>query len=210
MENGAAPRVERYLSKIKVIRRIAGKIITFLAQLENFQKTLWLKKKFVVETQYCSRSTAFRSVLPGDRRQRRSARGWVRLFAIDEIKGDSASPGCSKPLSVEFLKGNSSCLASILVFGDTFTARLVESIEDFDARLDGILTHSDNFKALSLLGKRYREQVKCIYIDPPYNTAVARPYKNNYRHASWVTIVPAYASPLYSPHKRRRDFRQHR
>jgi adenine-specific DNA-methyltransferase len=53
VENGAATRVEQYLSKIKVIRRIAGKIIDFLAQLEGFQKKLWLKKKFVVETSWC-------------------------------------------------------------------------------------------------------------------------------------------------------------
>jgi adenine-specific DNA-methyltransferase len=53
MENETAPRVEQYLSKINVIRRIAGKIIDFLAQLEDFQKKLWLKKKFVVETRYC-------------------------------------------------------------------------------------------------------------------------------------------------------------
>jgi hypothetical protein len=45
------PRVWRV--DTKVIRRIAGKIIDFLAQLEDFQKKLWLKKKFVVETQYC-------------------------------------------------------------------------------------------------------------------------------------------------------------
>ncbi len=51
IESETAPRVEQYLSKIKVIRRIAGKIIDFLAQLEDFQKKLWLKKKFVVETQ---------------------------------------------------------------------------------------------------------------------------------------------------------------
>ena len=53
VENESAPRVEQYLSKIKVIRKIAGKIIDFLAQLEDFQKKLWLKKKFVIETQYC-------------------------------------------------------------------------------------------------------------------------------------------------------------
>ncbi|MFA6233750.1 MAG: site-specific DNA-methyltransferase, partial [Bacteroidota bacterium] len=53
VEGETAVRVEQYLSKIKVIRRIAGKIIDFLAQLEDFQKKLWLKKKFVVETQYC-------------------------------------------------------------------------------------------------------------------------------------------------------------
>ncbi len=34
LENESAPRVEQYLSKIKVIRKIAGKIIAFLAQLD--------------------------------------------------------------------------------------------------------------------------------------------------------------------------------
>src|SRR5690606_1328541 len=50
IENESAPKVEQYLSKIKVIRKIAHKIIDFLAQLEDFQKKLWLKKKFVTET----------------------------------------------------------------------------------------------------------------------------------------------------------------
>lgn len=36
VESETAPRVEQYLSKIKVIRKIAGKIIAFLAQLEDF------------------------------------------------------------------------------------------------------------------------------------------------------------------------------
>lgn len=53
IESESVPRVEQYLSKIKVIRRIASKIIDFLAQLEDFQRALWLKKKFVVETSYC-------------------------------------------------------------------------------------------------------------------------------------------------------------
>jgi len=51
--DGAAPLVEQHLGKIKVIRQIALKIIDFLAQIEDFQKKLWRKKKFVVDTQYC-------------------------------------------------------------------------------------------------------------------------------------------------------------
>ena len=76
IENESAPRVEQYLSKIKVIRKIAGKIIDFLAQLEDFQKKLWLKKKFVVETQYCiSVGSIPEEFLPGDRRERGAAPG---------------------------------------------------------------------------------------------------------------------------------------
>src|SRR6266850_2755550 len=132
VENETAPRVEQYLSKIKIIRRIAGKIITFLAQLEDFQKKLWLKKKFVIETNYCITldriPEAFYPEIAANDTQREE---WVRLFAIDEIKGDSASPGYSKPLSIEFLKSTSKLLVDTRFFGDTFTARLMDSIEDF-------------------------------------------------------------------------------
>ena len=100
VENETAPRVEQYLSKIKVIRKIAGKIIDFLAQLEDFQKKLWLKKKFVVETQYCITlgciPEEFYPEIAANEAQREE---WVRLFAIDEIKGDLATPGYSKTLT---------------------------------------------------------------------------------------------------------------
>ena len=32
---------------------VAAKIIAMLAQLEDFQKKLWLKKKFVLQSDYC-------------------------------------------------------------------------------------------------------------------------------------------------------------
>jgi adenine-specific DNA-methyltransferase len=99
VESETAPRVEQYLSKIKVIRRIAGKIIDFLAQLEDFQKKLWLKKKFVVETQWCIAvgciPETFHAEIVANNAQHEE---WVKLFAIDEIKGDMVTPGYSKPL----------------------------------------------------------------------------------------------------------------
>jgi adenine-specific DNA-methyltransferase len=57
IENAEAPKVEQYLSKIRVLRRIAHQLIAFLAQLEDFQKKLWLKKKFVVDTNCMSSVT---------------------------------------------------------------------------------------------------------------------------------------------------------
>ena len=53
IESAAAPKAEEYLSKIRAIRRCALPVIQMIAQLEDFQKKLWLKKKFVVETRYC-------------------------------------------------------------------------------------------------------------------------------------------------------------
>lgn len=53
IESSDATRVETNLAKVKVLRRIGQHLIGFLAQLENYQKRLWLKKIFVVDTQYC-------------------------------------------------------------------------------------------------------------------------------------------------------------
>ena len=191
VENESAPRVEQYLSKIKVIRRIAGKIIDFLAQLEDFQKKLWLKKKFVVETQYCISldriPEEFYPEIAANEAQREE---WVKLFAIDEIKGDLTTAGHSSPLKPEFLKGHPTLVMDTRHFGSGFTARLLEAIGDVEEQADAVLFHSENAQALSVMQARYRRQVKSIYIDPPYNTdASAIAYKNDYKDSSWLALI---------------------
>jgi len=191
IENETAPRAEQYLCKIKAIRRIAHKIIDFLAQIENFQKKLWLKKKFVVETQYCVTldrvPEGLYSEIAANEAQREE---WVRIFAIDEIQGDLVTPGYSAPLKVEFLKANPYLVLDTRHFSEDFKRRLLASFEDLDEQCDGLLIHSENFQALNLLIERYREQVKCIYIDPPYNTGNdGFPYRDNYQHSSWLSFL---------------------
>jgi len=170
VENETAPRVEQYLSKIKVIRKIAGKIIDFLAQIEDFQKKLWLKKKFVVGTQYCITlvciSEEFYPEILANDAQREE---WVKLFAIDEIKRSLETPGYSVPLKPEFLKAHPTLVLDTRHFNSDFIARLLETISDLDKQTDGVLIHGDNYQALALLQKHYEKNVDCFYIDPPYN-----------------------------------------
>ena len=45
--------VEGYIGRIKVIKSISMRIIDFLAQIEDFQKKLFEKKKFVLKSEYC-------------------------------------------------------------------------------------------------------------------------------------------------------------
>ncbi|MPV86146.1 site-specific DNA-methyltransferase [Cardiobacteriales bacterium ML27] len=197
IENADAPAVENYLAKLKVIRKIATKLIDFLAQLEDFQKKLWLKKKFVTETNYCITldripQELYEEIAANDAQREE----WVKLFAIDEIKSDAGglpgmgSPEYSVPLTTDFLKANDKLVLDTAFFSSDFKAKLIASIEDFDEQCDGLLIHSENFQALNLLQERYREQVKFIYIDPPYNTA-STPilYKNEYKHSSWASLM---------------------
>jgi len=191
IESESAPRVEQYLSKLKVLRRIAAKIIDFLAQLEDFQKKLWLKKKFVVESSWCVRLGVVPDEFLGEVAANNAQREeWVKLCAIDEVKGDLASPGYSVPLSQEFLKAHSTLMLDTLHFSPEFTARLLDALGNLDDQSDGVLFHSENFQALELMQARYREQVKCIYIDPPYNTGSdGFTYKDSYQHSSWLALM---------------------
>jgi len=203
IENEKAARVEQYLSKIKVIRRIAGKIIDFLAQLEDFQKKLWLKKKFVVETQWCVRvgciPEEFYEEIAANAAQREE---WVSLCAIDEIKGDLTTPGYSTPLTPTFLKAHATLVVDTRHFDSGFTARLLEAMGDIDEQTDGVLLHSENFQAMMMMSRLYKCRVKCVYIDPPYNTGNdGFTYKDRYQHSSWHSMVSdrlARARPLLS------------
>ena len=191
IESDTAPRVEQYLSKIKVIRRIAGKVIDFLAQLEDFQKKLWLKKKFVVETEYCITldriPEEFYPEIAANDAQRQE---WVRLFAIDEIKGDLSIPAYSLPLNAAFMKAHPTLVVDTRNFDSHFTARLLDVLGDLDEQIDGVVFDGENAQALAMMQARYRDQVSCTYIDPPYNTdASAIDYKNGYKASSWMSLI---------------------
>jgi adenine-specific DNA-methyltransferase len=201
VENKTAPRVEQYLSKIKVIRKIAGKIIAFLAQLENFQKKLWLKKKFVVETQYCITLDRIpKDLYPEIVINKAQYEEWTKLFAIHEIQSPKQESQTtlsneltsinSGPLTVGFLDENQQLLLDTKFFDSAFKERLLDKLEKLDQSVDGLLVNSDNFQALRFLQARYEEQVKCVYIDPPYNTASSSiPYKNDYKHSSFAAMM---------------------
>jgi adenine specific DNA methylase Mod/very-short-patch-repair endonuclease len=368
IESETAPRVEQYLAKIKAIRRIAHKIIDFLAQLENFQKKLWLKKKFVVETQYCitldrifaiedkkTRDWLIKRIIKNDAQREE----WVRLFAIDELpdypwrpplpsprggegQGEGHKPIKSRtkaersellkqfaremrhaPTDAEqrlwyflrdrrlggykfrrqhpvgnfiadfaciegrliveldggqhaelfqkekdetkarffeergfrvlrfwnndvlkdtqavletivreleetphpnplpngeretqaeiapskgergFLEAHPTLVVDTRHFDEAFKLRLLAAIPDIDEETDGLLIKGENFQALNLLMERYRGQVKCIYIDPPYNTGSdGFPYRDKYQHSSWLSFMLdriTQASRLLSP-----------
>lgn len=194
IENERAPRVEQYLSEIKVIRVIAGKIIDFLAQLEDFQKKLWLKKKFVTETSWCVRV----GIIPKEFYPEIAANAaqWDEWKALHGLEGELFTSGGDLfaaqggPGTAEFLAAHPTLMIDTRHFDANFTERLLEALGDIDEQTDGVLVHSENFQALNLMQRKYREKIKCVYIDPPYNTGNdGFVYKDNYQHSSWMSMV---------------------
>jgi adenine-specific DNA-methyltransferase len=191
LDAGGEARSESWFQILRAIKGIGRKIIAFVAQIENFQKRLFEKKKFVTEVQYCvTLDRVPEALYPEIAKNKAQISEWKRLFHIHEIEGDLAAAGFKEPLTVAFLKENNKLLLDTRFFDCDFLSCLLNSIDDFDAKCDGLLIHSDNFQALRLLQDRYRDQVKCEYIDPPYNTSASSiPYKNDYKHSSWGTLM---------------------
>jgi adenine-specific DNA-methyltransferase len=192
IENADASKVEQYLAQIRVLRGIAHQLIAFLSQLEDFQKKLWLKKKFVTETNYCITLDRVPEKLYAEIAANDSQHDeWLRLFAIDEIElSTEMAVTYSRPLSVDFLILNNKLVIDTRFFDENFKARLISSVENFEEQCDGLLIHSENFQALSEMHIISRETIKCIYIDPPYNTGQDEfLYKDSYQSSSWLCML---------------------
>ena len=196
LKQGDALRLDRALARVRAIRHVGGKIIDFLAQLEDFQKQLWLKKKFVLETNWCvTLDRVPEKFYPEIAANRAQCEEWKKLFAVDEIVGDlgNGNEAWNIPPSADFLKANLHLVLDTRHFSRNFVDKLLAALSvagPLDEQTDGVLIHGENFQALNLLQTRYRGQVQCVYIDPPYNTdASAILYKNGYKDSSWLSLM---------------------
>ncbi len=69
--------------------------------------------------------------------------------------------------------------------------RLLDHVETYgDAHTENMLIQGDNLDALKALLPYYADKVKCIYIDPPYNTKSAfEHYDDNMEHTKWLSMM---------------------
>ena len=173
--------IEQNLQTIKTLKTVAKEIIAFLAQLEDFQKKLWLKKKFVAGCHYLItldhlNEDQVQAALDNPKQTAQ----WQALFNVNTSGFNVA----------ELCKNYPHLVIDTALFEPKFQADVLREIEHLDDKTNGLLIHSDNFQALNLLQERYKEQVKCIYIDPPYNTNASEIiYKNGYKHSSWLSLI---------------------
>ena len=183
--------ISSQLSVVKAIKQVGQKIIQMLAQLENFQRKLWLKKKFVVQSDYCiTIDRVPEKLYPTIIANEAQRKEWVRLFAIDEIKGDMMTEPYSEPLTIEFLKQNPFLVLDTAFYDAKFKHQLLASMDNIDSCCNGLLIKSDNYHALKLVSEKYTKSVNAIYIDPPYNTGSdGFVYKDQYKDSSWLTMM---------------------
>ncbi|MCK4625538.1 MAG: site-specific DNA-methyltransferase, partial [Phycisphaerae bacterium] len=151
--------IERYVTRAKVIKAVCLKIIDFLAQIEDFQKELFKKKKFVMRTDYCmTLDNVPEKLYPEILRNDEQLSEWKTLYGTNGSVGEA------------YLKKHPSLVLDTKFFDKEFKDELLASFDDLDDAVGGLMIKSENWQALNLTQETYHEKVKCIYIDPPYNT----------------------------------------
>lgn len=77
----------------------------------------------------------------------------------------------------------------ILLEDDNISYHAEARFTNYDI-FDNILIHGDNLLALKALEQEYSGKIKCIYIDPPYNTGNAFDhYDDSLEHSIWLSLM---------------------
>src|SRR5690625_4065229 len=176
------------LTRAKVVRSIGKKIIAFLSQIENFQKKLFEKRKFVVDTHYCFTldrvpEDLYETILQNEQQ----LKVWKELYAMNQWDGELKWDG---NWTKKFLKDDPFLMVDTKWFDEEFKYQLLSIVEDLDQYLNGLNINGDNIQVLNLLLNKYGGKIDCIHIDPPYNTDTSGfLYKNSYKHSSWLSMM---------------------
>ena len=169
------------LKKLQVMREVSITIIDFIAWVEEYQKAIFEKKKFVVESEYCMTldkiSSDFYDEISKNKEQVEELK---KLWFIDE----------KTKLDKTYLEQNQTLVLDTKFFPN-LKSKILASFENLDEETNGLLINSENFQALNFMLEKYRWKVKCIYIDPPFNLWQNWDfyYKTNYLNSSWCSLL---------------------
>jgi len=189
--------LDKHITRAKVVREIGEDIIDFLSQIEDFQKRLWEKKKFVLKTVYVitldkikeyAGEEFLKEVIKEVLKNKEQLKEWQKL-GFDEIKSEKDLILSKNQTGREYKKLPIDTKYFSLNFKEKLLEKLTEKA-DLDDILDGLLIKSENWQALNLILDRYKGNIKCIYIDPPFNSKTTEIlYKNFYKHSSWLSLM---------------------
>lgn len=183
--------------QLQVLKEIAYKIIDFIAQFEDELVRIWNKPKFVRKSHYIitlDRIATRENGLdllhclfdhPGMATQ---VQEWRDLGMVDE--SFMVEQIWERDLLGERLHSRYQYLPIDTRHFPDLEMAIIGLFDHLDQELDGWVIKSENYQALNAMRPKFQEKVKCIHVDPPYNTDTSSfLYANNFRHATWLTMM---------------------
>ena len=171
------------IEELNTLKKVAFKIIDFIADFEDELKAIWCKPKFAKNVEYVFSLDRIDSALLdsviNDEGFKAQIKEWQELRLIDEsfdIKNINDEKYKFLPLDTKH-------------FNKTTKYKILSTFEDIESILNGELIKSDNFQALNTLLPKYQNKVDLIYIDPPFNTGSDFEYKDKFQDSTWLTLM---------------------
>ena len=190
--------VERRIKQIQILQEVAHRIINWITLFENELLKIWLKPRFVFNSNY---------VITLDRIEQKKG-------GIDIIKKILSHPNIEdqieewKELKIVSEKFNKeeiliNNLDGIMVnpgyrflpvdtrYFKDLEYEILALFDNLDDELDGWLIKSENFQALNTILPKFRRKVQTIYIDPPFNKEHDADYHYtvDYKDSTWITML---------------------
>ena len=190
--------LDKHITRAKMVREIGEDIIEFLTQIEDFQKRLWEKKRFVLSTDY---------VITLDKIKEYAGEEFLSNLIDTILKNEKQLKEWEEQDFGKMEKEEDLYLRKDLIdaeykklpldtkyFSEDFKEQLLENItknHSLDDILDGLLIKSENWQALNTILAKYKEHIQTIYIDPPFNKEQDADYLYNvkYKDSTWASLL---------------------
>lgn len=177
------------IEELNTLKKVAFKIIDFIADFEDELKAIWCKPKFAKKVEYVfsldtisNHARDSEQILESifqDTGFKQQIKEWQELKLIDEhfeIKNISDEKYKFLPLDTKH-------------FSKAIKYKILSTFKDIESILNGELIKADNFQALNTLLPKYQNKVDLIYIDPPFNTGSDFEYKDKFQDSTWLTLM---------------------
>lgn len=186
----------RERGKLRVVRDIGSALIAFLAAIEDVQAQLFEKRKFVLASDWLARAsalphgTAVKALIDAACANAAQVNEWLGWLGEKPLPKNADANKVGKR-GTELLKAWPHLCIHTQHFDEAFKYRLLGLFDDIEAATGGVLIHAENYAALRTLEYAYKQRVKCIYIDPPYNTGKDDFLYNDAlgQHGTWATMM---------------------
>ncbi|MFX0009106.1 MAG: site-specific DNA-methyltransferase [Candidatus Hermodarchaeota archaeon] len=190
---------EKRIKQLKSLQGSAYKVIDFISQFEDELLKIWYKPKFALSSNYVisldriagkNKGNEILEKIINHLNFEKQRNEWRECKLINEKT--TGSHLFTNTLRGKELKSEYQYLPlDTKYFKDLELEILSLFDEGLDKELDGWLIHSENWQALNTLSNKFREKVKLIYIDPPFNTGSNdfTMYINRFLDTAWLTMM---------------------
>jgi putative glutamate--cysteine ligase/putative amino acid ligase len=189
---------ETRLAQLQALKRIAYRVIDYIAAFEDELVKIWNKPKFVLNSHYVITLDRIAAQPGGMEMLERlwahpnmeaQLQEWRELGMVDD-KFQKEHVWEHNLVDGKHLHPRYRYLPIDTKYFPDLELPIVALFDNLDDALDGWLIKSENYQALNTILPKFRGKVKCTYIDPPYNTKASEiAYINNYKHASWLSLL---------------------